>query len=252
MKRIFIIILCGFFCIKGYSQFTYGTTGLLHMPTADMQQDKTFVIGGGYLDKHASPARWTYNTWNYYVNITFFPWLEMAYNCIIFDEMRGKVHMMNQDRSFHGRLRVWKEGWWKSWTPQIVVGINDFTSGAGGDYTDMTVEGDGNGYFNRYYVAITKHLDWHGSWGFHAAYLYNKRGKDKLNGPAIGVNYQFALPNTSWLNKFINGFNLMAEYDSKFFNVGTRYAIWKDHINIIGELRECKYPSAGVYFKIHL
>lgn len=32
---------------------------------------------------------------------------------------------MNQDRSFHGRLRLWKEGWWKQWTPQIVLGVND-------------------------------------------------------------------------------------------------------------------------------
>ena len=31
----------------------------------------------------------------------------------------------NQDRQFSARLRVWKEGWWKEWTPQIVVGAND-------------------------------------------------------------------------------------------------------------------------------
>lgn len=55
------------------AQFTYGTTGLLHMPTADMQQDKTFMAGGGYLNKHATPDRWYYDTWNYYINITFFP-----------------------------------------------------------------------------------------------------------------------------------------------------------------------------------
>ena len=31
----------------------------------------------------------------------------------------------NQDRQFSGRLRLWKEGWWKWWTPQVVVGSND-------------------------------------------------------------------------------------------------------------------------------
>ena len=82
--------------------------------------------------------------------------------------------------------------------------------------------------------------------------MYNRRNIDKLNGPAFGVDYQFALPEVSTLNKAINGLNLMAEYDSKFVNVGARYTIWKDHINIIGELRECKHPSAGVYFKVHL
>lgn len=236
------------------AQFTYGTTGLLHMPTADMQQDKTFMAGSGYLNKHATPSRWYYNTWNYYINITFFPWIEIAYTCTIFDEWLAnrKVHMINQDRSFHGRLRVWKEGWWKEWTPQIVVGVNDFTTGAGSDYGEMAVEGDANGYLNRYYIAATKHLSWYGEWGIHAAYVNNKRGKDKLNGVAVGVDYQFALKGEELWQKAVNGLNLMAEYDSKFVNVGAKYAVWKDHINIITELRECKYPSVGVFFKVHL
>ena len=69
---------------------------------------------------------------------------------------------------------------------------------------------------------------------------------------AFGVDYQFALKGEEpWL-KVVNGLNLMAEYDSKFVNIGAKYALWKDHINIVGELRECKYPSVGVYFKVHL
>ena len=260
MKKILIILavcLCG--CLlKAHAQFTYGTTGLLHMPTADMQRDKTFMVGGGYLDKQATPSHWYYDTWNYYINITFFPWLEIGYICTLHSaeslglDKHGYSGFTNQDRSFHGRLRLWKEGWWKEWTPQIVVGVNDFTTGSGGDYTDMGVEGDGNGYFNRYYIAATKHLSWNGEWGIHAAYVYNKRNKDKLNGTAFGVDYQFALPETSFWCKAVNGLNLMAEYDSKFMNIGAKYSIWKDHINIIGELRECKYPSVGAFFKVHL
>ena len=256
MKRIIVPLFFLFIFIKVYSQYSYGTTGLLHMPTAEMQQDKTFMFGGSYLNKHATPSRWNYNTGNYYINITFFPWLEVAYTCTIFDEWTrgGKVYMVNQDRNFSGRIRLWKERMWKDWTPQIVVGVNDPTTGAGRgtDYTDMDIEGDGNGYFNRYYIAATKHLTWHGEWGVHAAYVYNKRGKDKLNGPAIGVDYRFALPETSTLNKMVNKVKLMAEYDSKYVNVGARYAFWKDYINVVAELRECKYPSVGVYFKVHL
>ena len=240
------------------AQFTYGTSGLLHMPTADMQKDKTFMFGGSYLNSHATPSTWYYDTYNYYINITFFPWLEIGYTCTLFSaewlgvDKYGYSGFTNQDRSFHGRLRVWKEGWWKEWTPQIVAGVNDFTSGSGGDYTDMVVEGDGNGYFNRYYISATKHLSWYGEWGVHAAYVYNKRGVDKLNGVALGVDYQFALKGEEPWQKAVNGLNLMAEYDSKFVNIGAKYALWKDHINIITELRECKYPSVGVYFKVHL
>ena len=252
LRKLFFVVCFMFLGLSAMAQFTYGTTGLLHTPTADMQKDKTFMAGGSYLNKHATPSRWSYHTWNYYINITFFPWLEVAYTCTIFDEMIGNVHMVNQDRNFSGRLRLWKEGWWKEWTPQIVVGVNDPTSGSGGDYTNLGVEGDGNGYLNRYYIAATKHIDWYGEWGIHAAYVYNKRNKDKLNGPALGVDYQFALPETTFLNKTVNGLNLMAEYDSKFMNIGAKYSLWKDHINVITELRECKYPSVGVFFKVHL
>ena len=257
--RIIGWVLCmGLGIASGFAQFTYGTTGLLHMPTAVMQKDKTFMMGGGYLEKHATPSHWYYDTWNYYINITFFPWLEVGYTCTLHSaeslgvDIYGYSGFTNQDRSFHGRLRVWKEGWWKEWTPQIVVGVNDFTTGASGDYGEMAVEGNGNGYFNRYYIAATKHLSWYGEWGIHAAYVYNKRGKDKLNGVAVGVDYQFALPEEELWQKAVNGLNLMAEYDSKFVNVGAKYALWKDRINIVGGLRECRYPSVGVYFKVCL
>ena len=251
-RKLGIICLLCLSTIFAQAQFTYGTTGLLHMPTADMQKDKTFMAGGGYLNKHATPDRWSYDTWNYYINITFFPWMEVAYTCTIFDEMRGNVRMKNQDRNFSGRLRLWKEGWWKEWTPQIVVGGNDVLHGSdeGGDIGAVT--SGGNTLYQRYYIAATKHLSWHGEWGIHAAYVYSKRIGHKFNGPAIGVDYQFALPEVSTLNKVVNGLNLMAEYDSKFVNVGAKYTFWKDHINVIAELRECKFPSVGVYFKVHL
>ena len=255
MKRILIIGGLLFLLLNAAkAQFTYGTTGLLHMPSADMQQDKTFMGGGGYLNKHATPDRWSYNTWNYYINITFFPWLEVAYTCTIFDEWSrgGRVYMKNQDRNFSARLRLWKEGWWKDWTPQIVVGGNDVLHGSDQGGQIGTVESAGNTFYQRYYIAATKHLSWNGSWGIHAAYVYSKRIGHQFNGTAIGVDYQFALPETSFLNKAVNGLNLMAEYDSKFVNIGAKYTLWKDHINIIGELRDCKHPSVGVFFKVHL
>ena len=263
MKKLLVILvvcLCGCW-MKAHAQFTYGTTGLLHTPSADMQKDKTFMAGGGYLNMYATPARWNYHTWNYYLNITFFPWLEVAYTCTLFSaealglDKHGYSGFTNQDRNFSVRLRLWKEGWWKEWTPQVVVGGNDVlhSSGEGGDIGAVEGPGiGGNTYFQRYYIATTKHFSWYGDWGIHTAYIYSKRIGHQFNGPAIGVDYQFALPETSFINKAINGLNLMAEYDSKFMNIGAKYSIWKDHVNIIGELRDCKYPSVGVFFKVHL
>ena len=262
MKRIIIIgSLLVLLASSVKAQFTYGTTGLLHMPTADMQRDKTFMIGGGYLNEHATPARWYFDTWNYYINITFFPWLEVAYTCTLFTaeslglKPYGYSGFTNQDRNFSARLRLWKEGWWKEWTPQIVIGANDVLhgSGEGGDIGSYEGTGiGGNTFFQRYYIAATKHVDWYGQWGIHAAYIYSKRIGHKFNGPAFGFDYQFALTGEKLWQKAINGLNLMGEYDSKFVNIGARYTIWKDHINLITELRQCKYPSVGVYFKVHL
>ena len=87
MKKIlsvFLVILC----VSGMrAQALWGTTGLLRMPTAEMQKDKTFMFGGNILDKHPMPPRWnnesyTY-TYNYYIGITIFPWLEVAYSCTL-------------------------------------------------------------------------------------------------------------------------------------------------------------------------
>lgn len=51
------------------AQYVYGTTGLLHAPSADMQRDKTFLCGFSYLQVAATPKHWNYDTWNYYINI---------------------------------------------------------------------------------------------------------------------------------------------------------------------------------------
>ena len=116
------MIKCGFLLslfifigtVYADAQINYGTTGLMNMPTADMQRDKTFMAGGNWLNHHATVPRWWYDTWNYYINITIFPWLEAGYLCMGHKAVPtdygnrsgywvpstyGKF--INQDRSFH-------------------------------------------------------------------------------------------------------------------------------------------------------
>ncbi|GFH99682.1 hypothetical protein IMSAGC004_02087 [Bacteroidaceae bacterium] len=113
------MILFIWVCIANHikAQYMYGTTGLLQMPTAEMQKDKTFMFGVGALSPQIIPSKewWgDYYTLNYYVNITIFPWLEVGYNCVLVKAKPGIYHwvpstygkFVNQDRSFHGRLRV--------------------------------------------------------------------------------------------------------------------------------------------------
>ena len=263
------------------AQINYGTTGLMNMPTADMQRDKNFMAGGNWLNHHATVPRWWYDTWNYYINITIFPWLEAGYLCMGHKAVPtdygnrsgywvpstyGKF--INQDRSFHFRLRVWKEGWWKAWTPQVVIGANDpgsHSSNGGGDI-DWGGGGSGNhNYLTRYYLAATKHVEFSGigTVGVHVAWVIGKAMSDvHYSRPAAGVNFHFGIKGEGFWQKALNGFNLMAEVcpghaedlhtATYTVNVGGTYSIWKDHINLIAELNDGKFFSGGIFFKLHL
>lgn len=246
-----------------------GTTGLLHAPSAEMQRDKTVMIGGNYLDTHPLSTHFKSSevsyTFNYYVNATFFPWLEVAYTCTLVHADHGSTYFpednwgefCNQDRAFYVRLRLWKEGWWKPWTPQIVLGWDDALTHdhyGGGGLSSGNEEGNNN-YNTRYYLAVTKHFDFQGigELGVHAAFVYAKgMGMHHYKRPSLGVNFRPNLLKDDFWSKAANGFNVIAEYDAYSVNVGTHYSFWKDYINAVIELNQCKHFSAGIYFKIHL
>mgnify|MGYP000628769169 FL=1 len=285
MHNSFLAFLCLCFCTVLKGQALYGTSGLLHMPTADMQKDKTVMLGGNVLDKHPLSTYWnnknyTY-TYNYYINVTIFPWLEVAYTCTLVKGVKGNYwpeqtwgKFRNQDRNFSGRLRLWKEGWWKEWTPQIVLGANDVIGDSwnGGSLSKPSELNYGNGFLNRYYLAITKHFYFEnvGTLGAHLSWIYSNRFDNKLNNPAFGANFRFDLKeNGSLMNRIINGVNLMGEivpgytdvrsdltFDSdasKYqVNIGIEYSFWKDYINAVVELNRCRYFSGGLVFKVHL
>ena len=288
IKRIFLVVCILFlYLLQTEAQINYGTTGLMNMPTADMQRDKTVMAGTNWLNHHATVPRWFYDTWNYYINITIFPWLEAGYLCtghkavpVDYGNQSGYWvpstygKFINQDRSFHFRLRVWKEGWWKEWTPQIVIGANDAIGDSwnGGSLSKPSELNYGNGFLNRYYLAVTKHIEFEnvGTLGTHLSWIYSNRFDNKLNSPAMGVNFRFHLKgNGSWVDKVVNGMNLMAEVvpgytdvkenltfnpeGAKYqVNLGMEYSFWKDYINAVVELDRCRYFSGGIVLKVHL
>ena len=269
MKRILLLVFWCSVSLWADAQALLGTTGLLHAPTADMQRDKTFLFGGNYLNTHPLSTHFRSSevgyTFNYYINITIFPWLEVSYICTLVHADHGSTYFpeqswgkfTNQDRAFSARLRLWKEGWWKEWTPQIVLGLDDPTSHAdhgGGELVSGNTSGSNN-YATRYYLAVTKHLDFQniGEWGIHAAFVYgNAKDIEHYKRPSFGTNFRFQLLGDQPLIKVVNNLNLMAEYDARTVNIGAHYQLWKDHINLIAELNNGKYFSGGIYFKIHL
>ena len=258
MKKVLfgLLLVCYLSISTSYAQYTDGVTGLLHMPNAEMQKDGTLMLGGHFLNKHNLPndTHWGYHSANYFLNMTLFGRIEIAYICTL---VKGKPNTIddwpectwgkftNQDRHFAGRIQAIREGELWKYMPSIVLGVNDPTTGTGnGSSYGFNVKSSGNGYFNRWYIAATKHFQTQaGELGVHAAYLYNKRTDYKLNGPAVGVNFRPAIHPS---------LNLIAEYDAKTINIGATYAVWNDHFNAVLELQQCKYISVGLIYKVNL
>ena len=104
------------------AQYSMGTTGLMNIPTADMQPDGTFMAGGNFMPSAILPPEWNYHSGNYFLNMTFLPFLEVAYRCTLLKTGDAHGNKWNQDRSVSLRLCPLKEG---KWWPAIVIGSND-------------------------------------------------------------------------------------------------------------------------------
>ena len=103
----------------GLDASCYFETGNIEQ-LADRLQE---IIDGDFKQVHYDMEKygWDYDTGNYFINITIFPWLEVGYTCTLHKAPYGSTYYpesvwgkyCNQDRQFSGRLRLWKEGWWK-------------------------------------------------------------------------------------------------------------------------------------------
>ena len=245
-KLFFIVLFCSL-SLSAFSQLSYGTTGLLPAPSAEMQRDKTFMVGGNFLNKELTPPTWYYHTYNYFLNVTVFPFLEVAYTCTLFKaealglKPYGYSGFTNQDRYFSARLRVLKEGQFWKYMPAVVLGTSDPFTSSGGGQVGTT---EGNGYYSRFYIAASKHIPVVGKEeiGVHLSYLYNNRKEYKLNGFALGVTYN---------PSFHPQLRVIAEYDSKDFALGATYLLFK-HLHVQVEMQRMKYFSGGLTYKIHL
>ncbi len=212
------------------------------------------------------------HTFNYYFNLTLFPWVEVGYTCTLNYAFHGNTYFpeyvwgtySNQDRSFYLRLRLWEEGKYLSWLPSIVVGLDDpmsHTQNGGGPITltDLTMS-DNN--FTRYYLAFTKHfkigrigqlgvhLSWCDIYGAGTLIVNHNVEFEHISRPALGVNLRLSDLDERW--KALRGLNLMAEYDARTVNIGFQYSLWRDKLNVVFELNEFKYVSAGIYYRTNL
>jgi hypothetical protein len=222
-KLLFIFVLQAFF--QAYAQPTAGTTGLLNIPTADMQPDGTFMFGGNYLPASVTPGMLSYDTGNYYLNITFLPFCEVNYRCTLLQtKSTGDYNM--QDRSFSLRLRLLQE---QRLLPSFVIGGNDI----------YTSSNKGNQYFGAAYLVSTKHfcigfikIGTTVGYGFDT--LRNSAYKGILGGITLGINF--------W-----EPFQIIAEYDTNAVNIGASLKLFK-HLNLYSFACDGKYFCGGLQY----
>ncbi len=263
MSRVFrrlplllALSLCGAGVAR--AQFTDASTGLLQMPTAEMQLDGTFMITNNFLNKHSLPTSgWNYNTFQYGFAISFWERIEIGYVCTIFNDhwkgsqSRPGVWMVNQDRHFTGRVLLLREGDGFDWMPALVFGISDPTTGStSSEYTDADVSGTGNGYFNRQFFVLTKHFQtpW-GKVGAHAGYQFNRRKDYPINAPCAGVNWR-----PVWLQDkgILDGLNCIAEFDSRVVNLGFIASVWNNRFEAMFELQNFQWVNFGLRYKLRI
>lgn len=229
-KRVFICAWMLAVALGLKAQYTMGTTGQLNIPTAEMQETGTFMIGGNYLPKKMVP--FNYNTANYFINITFFSWLELSYRCILLKStyMTSKAKYNQQDRSLSARLRPVKEG---KYLPAIVIGTND-------PFKDK-----GKNYFASVYGVATKTMAWGGHRIAATIGYFHPLSKDKYvmqDGIFGGIAYT---------PSFCKELKVMAEYDSDGFNAGAAVRLWK-HLSIHAFTRKMECVSAGMRYECTL
>jgi len=230
VKRCIFLILC-LVTIRAASQPVSGTTGLLNIPTADMQNDGTIMSGANFLPPTLTPATWDYNTWNYYVNITFLPFIELSYRMTLFKLNESKT-FNNQDRSIAARLRILKE---KKNLPSIVFGVNDLFA------SDIKITG--SRYFSNLYIVGTKTFSFDGHQiKATAGYKKELTTQESLTGFLAGISYS---------PSFLNNLKFMADYDSNVFNIGAGLLLF-NHLYLYGMAHNLKNLAGGFSYLIYL
>jgi hypothetical protein len=226
-KRKYILIFAtAFWPLLCPSQNLTGMTGLLNIPSADMQVDGTFCMGVNYLPIVNQPS-WGYDTGNYYFNLTFLPFLEIAYKCTL---LKIKGRYTNQDRGINFRLRLIRES---TYLPAVAVGVNDFYSSTGNNAR----------HYGAAYAVLTKHIETRNIvWGMTSGYGPEKLQNHQLSGFFGGI---------SLTPIRFKPLSLMGEYDGQGLNFGCGLLAFK-HFYIFSMAQHLQYYAGGVAYKIHL
>lgn len=214
MKRLWVSLGMGTALLtasmqEAHAQYMMGMTGLLNTPSAEMNETGRLMVGGNFLPKSMNPLG--QNTGNYFADLTFFSFLELAYRETLekTSYMTSKPKYNQQDRSLSVKLQPLKEG---KWWPAVAVGAND------------PVRSLGRNYYRSIYGVLTKHfLFGQHQLGVTVGYQgWTNHWNTRRNGVFGGITYRPA---------FCPQVCLIAEYDTRDVNLGVTAQLW-NHVSL--------------------
>ena len=152
-KKFLLLSIAALICCNvAKAQMYLGMTGLIHVPSAEMNEAGDARIGVHYIPNEMLSSRlWEYygkgklfDSYSYYFSITPFRWMEATYECTAVKTQLG-------NGSYNVKDRLLYEG--KYW-PLVVMGAQD-VFGSTVYNSDIT---KGQAFFGNWYVAATKHF----------------------------------------------------------------------------------------------
>lgn len=241
---VIVIIVFWFFALAGKAQQYTGISGLIHVPSAEMNHEGDAFIGAHFLNKNMMPDKGflylgeKYNTFDYYLSLTPFSWIEMSYVCT--ERIRSKDQEGNiqwsKDRYASVKIQPLKEG---EYRPAVSIGCNDIWTAA--FYKDQP---DVQLYYMNLYIAATKHFNL----------------SDNILGVTLSYRHFYRDYNSKW-NGFVGGITfrpaffpqgrIIAEYTGNEFLMGMDVLLWQ-HLRMQASLKDFKHLNAGLCLQFNL
>lgn len=257
MKKILFTLIVSLMSNVMLAQQYNGTEGLIHVPSADMDEAGTARAGAHFLNSEFTPDNKVfysdgqkYGTYSAYLSITPFKWIQISYDVTLLKqvhhsaandkttEYNGKG-FREKDQYFSVKLQPLREQEGK-WWPSVAIGGNDFWDSHSGISGNEGAEL----YFGNLYLAMSKHFSVKNHCiGAHLAYRYYRRSYNK--------RYQGIVGGVTYNPSFYKPLRFIAEWTGDDINIGADCLLW-NHLLVQASLQNGKYFTGGLCYKVNL
>ncbi len=236
-SQLIILVLALNLAVMAQSGNTLlGYSGLLLVPTADIQQDGELNFGISRIPILYAKNYYggSYDRTVMFASMGFLPFLEGTFGFTRPDNMQGGVG----DRSMSARLQLYRQ---RGWIPSVALGMQDFFA-----IKKLHLEPTSAQHFAAAYVVASKAVKFSSPFlqraDFHLGY-----GVDWLPANDRHLDGLFAGLSFSPIRQV----QLLFEYDSHSFNSGVRFFLFS-HLRYTMALWKMRYLMQNMSFSISL